>query len=453
MPDETRWCVVMASRAAEFVSNLDDRVLGILDACTACGSCVSACPTTEVADIRIADREAVAAGVLDVLRTGSGPESAERWAASCCGSGACLTVCPHGINPRFMLAMARRSMALKMPVDERRAAGKAAFGTMSRGVRVLSQITMTAPALGRLRPRSHPERDEAPDVVFYTGCNMLKTPHIGLLCLDVLDRLGLSYEVHGGPGSCCGILQARAGDTENAARQALTTLDRFAETGTSRILSWCPTCQVQFGETMIPGYQAMTGASLDMTMFPVFLAGALDRLRPHLVHPVPRRVALYEYAGGLGVMEAVRALLAAIPGLELVETGHASIGYTSTALAPLGSYHRDSIASGLAAAEAAGVDTMVGVYHSDHREFSGHEAAWPFSVANYMELIGEAMGMTQPDLFKRLKLMGDAEAIMASVAPAIDEQGLDADEVRDVVLCDLLGDQHLPVDRSRHREI
>ena len=443
----------MAVRAREFLDDLDARVEGVLDACTACGGCARACPTPGVAGFDIADPEAATAGVLRILRTGTGPEPAVMWAGSCCGSGSCLDVCPHGINPRFMLAMARRAMALARPADERRAAGKAAFSRMSRGVRVLARLTMSTPALERLSPRSHPERDEAPDVVFYTGCNMLKTPHIGLLCLDVLDRLGVTYEVHGGPGSCCGILQARAGDMENSARQALSTLDRLAGAGTSQVLSWCPTCQIQFGETMIPGYRALAGIDLDMTMFPVFLAGHLDRLRPHMVNPVARRVALYEYAGGLGVMDAVRTLLGAVPGLELVETGHSSIGYTSTALAPLGSYHRDSIAMGLAAAEAAGVDTLVGVYHADHREFAGHEGAWPFAVANYMDLIGEAMGIGQTDLFKRLKLIGDADAIMATVEPMIGEHGLDAGEVRDVVLADLLGDQHLPVDRSLHADV
>ena len=440
----------MAVRARDFLDDLDARVDGLLDACTACGECARACPTPGVAGFDIGDPEAVTEGVRQVLRTGVGPQAAELWASSCCGSGACLDVCPHGINPRFMLAMARRAMTVARPADERRAAGKAAFGHMSRGVRVLARLTMATPSLERLSPRSHPERSEVPDVVFYTGCNMLKTPHIGLLCLDVLDRLGVTYEVHGGPGSCCGILQTRAGDMENAARQALSTLDRLAGAGTSQVLSWCPTCQIQFGETMIPGYRDLTGTDLDMTMFPVFLAAHLDGLRDHLVHPVPRRVALYEYAGGLGVMDAVRELLVAVPGLELVETGHASIGYTSTALAPLGSYHRDAIAAGLAAAEAAGVDTLVGVYHADHREFSGHESAWPFAVANYMELIGEAMGINQPDLFKRLKLIGDADAIMATVGPMIGEHGLDAGEVRDVVLADLLGDQHLPTDRTRH---
>ena len=438
----------MSATVQLFLNSIEDRIDSILDACTACGVCVSVCPTLGVAGFRISDPEAVTAGVLDILRDGRGPELSERWASSCCGSGTCLSVCEYGINPRFMLTMARRALALHRPEGDRRSAGKVAFQKMSRGVRVLSRLSLTPAMLQRLSPRSHPETSEPPDVVFYTGCNMLKTPHIGLLCLDVLDRLALTYEVHGGPGSCCGILQARAGDTANSARQGLSTLDGFARSGASEILSWCPTCQVQFGETMIPSYEEVSGISLDMTMFPVFLARYLDRLRPHLRHPVARRVTLYEYAGGLGVMEAVRQLLQVIPGLEIVETGHASIGYTSTALAPLGSYHRESIASGLEAAEAAGVDTLVGVYHADHREFSGHENIRPYTIANYMELIGESMGIEQPDLFKRLKLMGDVDAILDAVDPMIAQYGLDPSEAREVVLADLLGDQHLAPDRA-----
>jgi len=36
----------------------------------------------------------------------------------------------------------------------------------------------------------------------YLGCNVLKTPHIALLCLDVLDRIGTTYRVAGGPANC-----------------------------------------------------------------------------------------------------------------------------------------------------------------------------------------------------------------------------------------------------------
>ena len=279
---------------------------------------------------------------------------------------------------------------------------------------------------------------------------MLKTPHIGLLCLDVLERLGTTYEVQGGPSACCGILPSRPGDTANGGRQAFGTLDKMAASKTSEVLSWCPTCQIQFGETMIPSYREVTGSSLDMTMFPVYLASRLDELRPHLTRRVERRVALYEYAGELGVMPAVRTLLAAVPGVEIVEIETSSIGYTSTALAPLGNYHKTTIASALRDAEAAGVDTLVTIYHGDHREFAGHESEWPFTVANYMELIGESMGIARPDLFKQLTLMRDADAILAASKTQIEAHGLDPELVRDVVINDMLGAQALPVDRKLH---
>lgn len=436
--------------AEKFLVSLDARVDSIIDACTACGACAAVCPTPGIAGIDASRPERLAAGVLDVLRGGAGPIDSEEWARTCCGSGFCLTVCEHGINPRFMLNLARRAMTARNADKDRKAAGKAAFQKMSRGVRVLSRLSMPPEVLEKLSPRSHPERDEVADVVFYTGCNMLKTPHIGLLCLDVLEKLDLTYEVHGGPGSCCGILQTRPGDMANAARQAFTTMDKFAKSKSSQVLSWCPTCQIQFGEMMIPSYTEATGSAIDMTMFPVFLAQHIDRLRPFLIHPVNKRVAVYEYAGALGVMEGVRVLLDAIPGLEVVEMGHSSIGYTSTALLPLKDYYKTSVAKGLAAAEAADVDTLVGVYHSDHREFSGHQAAWPFEVANYMELIGESMGITRPDMLKQLKLMGDADAIVAASSALIEENGLGVEEVREVVLADMLGDQHLPVDRGLH---
>lgn len=440
----------MSNRNQAFLESLDRRVEDIASACTACGACAEACPTIGVAGLEGHEATALTAGVREILEGGAGPEEAGTWATMCCGSGQCLTVCPEGINPRFMLTMARRSLSQAKAAADRRAAGKAAFQKMSRGVRVLSRLSLPPDLLEKLSPRSHPERDEAPDLVFYTGCNMLKTPHIGLLCLDMLEALSVTYEVQGGPGACCGILSARPGDTENAGRQAFSTLDRMASSKTSQVLSWCPTCQIQFGETMIPSYREVTGSALDMTMFPVWLASRLDDLRPLMTQAVSKRVAIYEYAGELGVTEAVRALLGAIPGLEIVEIDTRSIGYTNAALAPLGSYHRDTIASALRDAEAAGVDTLVGIYHADHREFSGHEAHWPFSIANYMELVGESMGLAEPDRFKELKAMQDADAILSASRDQIAAHGLDPELVRDVVLQDMLGDQALPVERAQH---
>ena len=428
----------MSNRSVAFIDSLDRRVTDIAATCTACGACADVCPTLAVAGIDGSDTQALTNGVRDILRLGGGLEASKQWSKMCCGSGDCLTVCPEGINPRFMLTMARRALSQANPEPERRAAGKAAFQKMSRGVRVLSRLSLPPDLLEKLSPRSHPERDEEPDMVFYTGCNMLKTPHIGLLCLDVIEALGFTYEVQGGPSACCGILPSRPGDTSLGGRQAFGTLDRMAASKTSQVLSWCPTCQIQFGETMIPSYREITGSALDMTMFPVWLAAQLDALKPMLTQRLEKRVTLFEYAGELGVMEAVRTLLGAVPGIEIVEIETSSIGYNSTALAPMGQYHADTVEAALREAEAAGVDVLVGIYHGDHREFAGREANWSFTMQNYMELLGESMGFAKVDRFKELKLMQDPDAVMTAAAGMIAEYGLGADEVRDVVLKDML---------------
>ncbi len=452
----------MTNRVEDFIDTIDRRVADIAAACTACGACASVCPTIDVAGVDKSDPEALTAGVREILRGGQAGDASQAWARACCGSGACLTVCEHGINPRFMLTMARRAMVQDEAITQRRAEGKAAFQKMSRGVRVLSRLSLPPALHEKLSPRSHPERDEVPDLVFYTGCNMLKTPHIGLLCLDVLDALDVTYEVHGGPQSCCGVFQTRSGDTENALRQGMRTLDRFAASKTSRVLSWCPTCQIQFSETTLPvrlrqldvaAPAAQQAPQFDMTMFPLYLVERLADLKPLLRHRVDKRVALHEHPGSPGVTESVTTLLAAIPGLELVNLDLPRVGYTLGSLGTVPEQRRVLIADRLRAAEAAGVTTLAGVYHSDHRELAAHEGQWPFEIVNYMDLLGEAMGFAHEDVFKRLKTMQNVDAIVADSAALIDAYELDVDEVREVVVKDMLGEQYLPVDRSLHAGI
>ncbi len=64
-----------------------------------------------------------------------------------------------------------------------------------------------------------------------------------------------------------------------------------------------------------------------------------------------------------------------------------------------------------------------------------------------MELVGESMGLARPDLFKRLKIMQDADTILADSANMIAEYGLDADRVREVVVGAMLAEQPLPLGR------
>ena len=55
-----------------------------------------------------------------------------------------------------------------------------------------------------------------------------------------------------------------------------------------------------------------------------------------------------------------------------------------------------------------------------------------------MELIGESMGIHIPDLYKRLRLLGDIDAIVTDTADLIGAYRLDLDTVRDVLAKDVL---------------
>ncbi len=431
-----------------FSEALEARTQDVLDSCTRCGRCFEVCPMTAPAGIADKNAAEVVGGVLDIIRGGNGSAESERWAQVCSGSGFCIPACPEAINPRFMLALARVAMQRRATAEEQHRKGSAGFSKMGHAVRVLSRIQLPADVLRRFRWEGPAETP--PEVVFYTGCNVLKTPHIVLLSLDILDALGVSYSVMGGPGNCCGVIQFRTGDLDASGRIAYRTTDRFAASGAGKVLAWCPTCMIQVGENVLPGRQGTSGApAYDLEAFVVYLASRLDRLRPLMRYPVNKRVGLHEHPGLAGVCESATRLLRAIPGLEYVELGQPQVGYMCNTLQPLPAFKRDVHRGLLEAAAAAKVDALAGVYHACHRELCSHETDWPFEVVNFLELIGESMGIRREDTFKRLKKMQDTDAILAEVMDLVEQHGLALEEVRAVIEKDLLGEQPLPLRGAR----
>src|SRR3954453_14479961 len=191
---------VADSGGISFVDALHGRVDDILDNCTRCGECVRACPMVEPAGLDPEYAVDIVGGVLDLLQGGAGTKDAERWAQVCTNSGKCIPACDYGINPRFMVNMARIAAKAKLGADEIRRAANEYFNEMGRSTRTIARLQLAPEVLARVsRPlRTADEYDnapgEAPDIVFYTGCNVIKTPHIALLVLEVLDALGGRYE-------------------------------------------------------------------------------------------------------------------------------------------------------------------------------------------------------------------------------------------------------------------
>jgi heterodisulfide reductase subunit D len=435
-----------------FEAALSERVEQMLESCTRCGKCVEVCPITDAAGISAPPAEVIS-GVLDIVRRGHGPAASRQWASSCVLSGECIKACDYGVNPRFLLTMARVAMARhdnEMP--DRRRRGVEDFRKVSRDVTHLSKMQLPDELLARLgqkRTDADAEPGEPPDFVFYTGCNVLKTPHIALLALDIMDALGITYRVMGGPTHCCGVVQMRPGDTEVSGRMAENTMDKLASSKSGKVLSWCPSCHVQFTETTLPTIERSRGARpFEMTPFMLFLNQHLDRLRPLLTRPVPMRIALHRHPGIAGVVEAAETILRAVPGVELVDLNQPAVGLMSNYFRALPAYRRELQQKELEACRDAGVDALVAVYHADHRELCAHERDWPFRVMNLLEIVGASMGLHHDDHFKRLKKLQDADAIVAECQDLVAGHGLNLDTARDVVRA-MLAEQPLPLREPR----
>ncbi len=435
---------------------LAERTSEMLDACTKCGKCVEICPMTDAAGVGDATSRAVISGVLDIVRFGDGPQASKAWAKGCALTGDCIAACPEGVNPRFLLAMARVKMARQAAEPrEQRKKGVENFRLVADGTNVLARMQLSANELTRLGQKATERLEsgstvkpgERPDFVFYTGCNVLKTPHIALLALDVMDALGVTYKVMGGPSHCCGIVQARTGDLEVSGRVATNSLDKLAE-GKTGVISWCASCHVQFTETTLPTIEKVRGSRpFEMTPFMLFLATRFDDMRPLLRKPVPLKIALHKHPGVKGVVEAGITLLQMVPGIEIVDLHQPAVGLMSNFLNALPEYKRGLHLAELEAAEAAGVDALVAIYHPDHRDLCAHEREWPFKIINILDIVGESMGLHHDDHFKRLKIMQDADAIVADCKDLMSANGVDPAMARDMVVKVMLADQPLPLGR------
>jgi hypothetical protein len=303
----------------------------------------------------------------------------------------------------------------------------------------LGQRTDTSRLLGST------ETPEKPDFVFYTGCNVLKTPHIALLALDVMDALGVTYRVMGGPSHCCSIVHFRTGDLETSGNFAEKTLAKLGSAKNGQVLSWCASCHVQFTEFNMPAHERMTGSRpFEMTPFMRFLRSRLDDLRPMLKQRVEMRVALHRHPGVPGVMEAAEDILRAIPGIELVDLGQPAVGLMSNYLRALPDYKRKLQHDELVAARDAKVDALVAVYHPDHRELCAHERDFPFRILNLLELVGASMGLSQEDRFKRLKKLQDVELILSETRDLLDRHHVAEHTARQSIQA-MLDEQPLPL--------
>src|SRR5262249_15990298 len=254
-------------------------------------------------------------GLLPVTRRG-GPAPAGRlgWLTACDGSARCSAACPEGINVRQWVTIAKlKALEAGRPREVGAANAANRFRHMAQAVRLLASMQLPSETLKKILA---PAERRTADVLFYTGCNVLRTPHIVLNVMDILDALELDFDVVGGAAHCCGVYQFQEADLPTYQRMGHRTFQRFGQSGASRVLTWCPPCTKNFDELE----KHAGGASLDLGDVREFLAVNLEALKARFNANQPsRRVVIHEHLGIGATLSSMRKLLSAVPNLELLD--------------------------------------------------------------------------------------------------------------------------------------
>ena len=192
--------------------------------------------------------------MIELLRTGTVSAAGKAWALSCSNSGRCIPACPEGVNPRKMLALARLELRRQQGGAHPRAARQAAqddFRAMGDAIRLLLSVQLRPEDIQRLLPGAMHQRQRQADVVFYFGCNILRTPEIALTVLDVLERLGVDYEVLGGTQQLPWHYLHARWRSRHCPRPGGTNHAQHGWLHSARGLTWCPSCNVHMQDFVL----------------------------------------------------------------------------------------------------------------------------------------------------------------------------------------------------------
>ncbi|MBI3964821.1 MAG: (Fe-S)-binding protein [Chloroflexi bacterium] len=291
----------------------------------------------------------------------------------------------------------------------------------------------------QLRPEQQtwlakPPKDPEPiETVLYLGCNVLRTSHIVATLTDILERLGTKYQAVGGPAYCCGIVHHRNGDTEVGYSLGDKMVRYFEAFQPERVVMFCPSCISTYEELLeAPGsFEALSALE--------YLAERIHELE-FLPATKTQRVALHYHTGHEFQDKhaaALRTILGALPGVELVDLGaDARLGricapHNRQAAGP--ELWDNLMRSSFEAAAAAEVDVYATIYHGCQRQHCLSQPHWPFQIEHYLTVVGRALGIAYEDKYRQWAALGDVDRIMADAEPCMRANGADVAAIRPVL--------------------
>lgn len=319
-------------------------------ACVHCGLCHSACPTyLELGTEADSPRGRIhLMRALDEGRLDAAP-AVVRHLDRCLGCRACETACPSGVPYGRLIEDARPRIEARRPPAARaarRVLGRvlttpwlrgALFGPLRplagrRGLARLGSLGAFLAAMphgprGRLPAVLEPDGRPRAAVALLTGCvadTLFRRTNLAMAGL--LRRAGFRVLVPPGQG-CCGALPLHLGDRARAAALARRLVDTVAPSGADAFVPTAAGCGALLRDyaRLLPDAPA-AGTVAARTRDALVLLAEANLPAPR--HRLEATVAVHDPCHLLhaqGVRAEPRALLAAIPGVRLVELEEADV--------------------------------------------------------------------------------------------------------------------------------